>query len=371
MGQRTALVLSGGGARGAYHIGAIEALIEAGWMRDGVGPDILAGTSIGALNAAALASGCSIHTLRSAWLEMHTEDVHRLSPDLPALARPLAHFLLRSVLTSEAHGGSIGYELPLDEREQNDQTILGRLGELFRSRPFRSLLDTQPWRQTLARWMDFERINSAAAPALLVTATELQSGRLEVFCNRALNGRPADKLTIDHLMASASIPAIYPWTSIGDGKYWDGAVLANTPLDPVIDLAGDDDLDILVVMMTPWSSDGTQQRLTTPPQDLMQAMSLTLDWAMLASYRVAFENLRQRNRMAAAGEQLRRAAALTGDVSLLLAEAIPRPIQLPTVIAPREIMPLEWIVDYETANHERLFELGRQDALRALEARKP
>src|SRR6266536_275066 len=57
---KKALVLSGGGARGAYHIGAIEALIRQGWMQDGVGPDIIAGTSIGATNAAALASGLTI-----------------------------------------------------------------------------------------------------------------------------------------------------------------------------------------------------------------------------------------------------------------------------------------------------------------------
>ena len=52
---KKALVLSGGGGRGAYHIGVIEALVERGWMEDGKGPDIIAGTSIGAINAAALA----------------------------------------------------------------------------------------------------------------------------------------------------------------------------------------------------------------------------------------------------------------------------------------------------------------------------
>jgi NTE family protein len=44
----------------------------------------------------------------------------------------------------------------------------------------------------------------------------------------------------------------------------------------------------------------------------------------------------------------------------------PRPIAMPIVIAPERPMPLDWIVDYEEANHRRLFELGRRDALRAL-----
>lgn len=369
--KKKALVLSGGGARGAYHIGAIEALVDAGWMQDGVGPDIIAGTSIGAINAAALASGLSAARMRELWLQMHTEDVHRLSDDLPPLARPLMRFLLRSVLTSQAHGGTAGYSLPESERGQSAQGLLGRLGELFKARPFRSLLDTTPWRHTLERWMDFARINGPDAPALLIAATELQSGALEVFCNRPLGARPADRLGIDHLMASASIPIVYPWTEIGGGKYWDGAVLANTPLDPVIDLAGDDDVEIIVVMMTPWNADpdAMRRRAGIMPQDLVQALTLTLDWALLASYRVAFESLQHRNQLADALGRLKLAAAAMSDLSLMPEGIVPRPIALPTVIAPEQLMPLDWIVDYEQETHLRLFELGRADAMRALAAR--
>jgi NTE family protein len=364
MGVKKALVLSGGGARGAYHVGVIEALTAAGWMDDGRGPDIIAGTSIGAINAAALASGLTAAQLRSAWLNMHTEDVHRLSGDLPPLVRPLVRFLMRGVLTSQTHGGASTISLPPEERDQSAQGLLGRLGELFRTRPFRSLLDTDPWRATLARWMDFARINSPAAPALLIAATELQSGALQVFCNRALGERPADTLSIEHLMASSSIPIVYPWTEIGAGKYWDGAVLANTPLDPVIDLAGDDDPEIIVVMMTPWHADPNcplvpSERL---PQDLVQALTLTLDWALLASYRMAFETLRQRNELAALAARMQ--AAGVADLP-----RVPKPVRMPLVIAPQELMPLEWIVDYESANHEHLFALGRADAERALRGR--
>jgi NTE family protein len=370
-GKKKALVLSGGGARGAYHIGVIEALVQAGWMQDGRGPDIIAGTSIGAINAAALASGLTAAELRERWMRMHTEEVHRLSSDLPPLARPLVRFMLRSVLTSQAHGGPAGYTLPESEHGQSAQGLLGRLGELFKARPFRSLLDTAPWRQTLAGWMNFARINSAEAPALLIAATELQTGALEVFCNRPLAGHPAERIGMEHLMASASIPIIYPWTEIGGGKYWDGAVLANTPLDPVIDLAGDEEVDIIVVMMTPWNADPTDLRehAGIMPQDLVQALTLTLDWALLASYRVAFEGLQQRNRLADTLGRLRVAADRLGDPGLMPAGDVPRRIALPTVIAPEQLMPLDWIVDYEEETHERLFAQGRADALRALAAR--
>ena len=367
---KKALVLSGGGGRGAYHIGVLEALVERGWMEDGQGPDIIAGTSIGAINAAALASGLKVAELKQRWLAMHTEEVHRLSTDLPAAARPLLRFMLRSVLTSDAHGGA-QTTLPAEERAMSANGLLSRLATLFHSMPFRSLLDTTPWRYTLGDWMDFARINSPAAPALLLAATELQTGALRVFCNRELSGQPADTIILDHLMASSSIPIVYPWTEIGSEKYWDGAVLANTPLEPVIDLAGDDELDILVVMMTPWNADPSALRAQTRqmPKDLVQALSLTLDWALLASYRVAFETIEHRNQLADAAAKLARAAQLTGDASLELTGMIPRPIALPTVIAPDSLMPLDWIIDYEEANHQTLFAMGKADAIRALAQR--
>jgi NTE family protein len=360
---KKALVLSGGGGRGAYHIGVIEALVERGWMADGAGPDIIAGTSIGAINAAAIASGLIVEQLKQRWLAMHTEDVHRLSEDLPAASRPFVRFVMRSVLTSAAHGAG-GETLPPEERAMSAEGLLERLGRVFRARPFRSLLDTRPWRRTLAGWMDFARINGPEAPALLLTATDLQTGGLRVFCNREVGGRPRDVIGMDQLMASSSIPMIYPWTEIDGHKYWDGAVLANTPLGPVIDLAGGEDVDILVVMMTPWdaSPEEMHQHLLSMPQDLAQGLSLTLDWALLASYREALKMLRAYNRIA-------EAAAMLAQANMQLPGRIPRAISEPTVIAPQKLMPLDWIIDYEEQNHRALFEMGYKDAIRALDNR--
>jgi len=362
---KKALVLSGGGGRGAYHVGVLRYLVDSGWMPDGQGPDIIAGTSIGAINAAAVASGHTIAQIKQLWLDMHTEDVHRLSSDLPAISRPLLRWMLHGVLTSDAHGGSTG-ALPPNERGMSAQKMLDRLRGVFQARPFRSLLDTAPWRTTLARWMNFERINGPDAPALLLAATELRTGALRVFCNRPHEGLPADQIVLDHLMASSSIPIVYPWTTINGQHYWDGAVLANTPLEPVIEMAGDDDIEILVVTMTPWHID--QSAPEQLPQDLVQALTLTLDWALLASYRTAFQTLDERNLLAEAAAKLDAAAERLNDDSLRLAGPIPRRITPPVVIAPDDLMPLDWIIDYEETNHQRLFEQGYNDAQRAMQA---
>lgn len=368
--HKKALVLSGGGGRGAYHIGVIEALVAEGWMVDGQGPDIIAGTSIGAINAAALASGLTVAQLQRYWLNMHTEDVHRLSSDLPSISRPLMRFMLRSVLTSEAHNGGSNPPNEIQDPNLNSQGIFERLNALFHMRPFRSLLETRPWRHTLQGWMNFERINSPQAPALLLTATDIQTGDLRVFSNRQRRGFAPDVISIEHLMASSSIPALYPWTELDGAKYWDGAVLANTPLGPVIDLGANDDLDILVVMMTPWEVTASEVRahLQQVPSDLAQALWLTLDWTLLASYRASIKMLRLYNKLAEAAMKLEQAAQQTGDTSLLMSSA-PRMIAEPTVIAPAQLLPLEMILDYEEHNHRKLFELGYDDAINALKRR--
>lgn len=370
MAPKKALVLSGGGGRGAYHIGVLQALVELGWITDGKGPDIIAGTSIGAINAAAIASGMTVAELKQRWMDMHTEDVHRLSRDLPAITRPLMRFIMHGVLTSDAHGGE-DVALPPEDGSMSARGLLDRLSAVFRARPFRSLLDTAPWRQTLSQWMDFERINGPDAPALLLAATDIQTGDLRIFCNRERRGQPADRIMLDHLMASSSIPTIYPWTEIDGAKYWDGAVLANTPLGPAIELAAGEDVDILVVMMTPWEArpEDMREQLQQIPEDLVQGLSLTLDWALLASYRTAIKMIKAYNRLAEAAQKLERAAEATGDTSLRMEGFMPRRIEEPTVIAPRELMPLEWIIDYEEENHTRLFEMGYEDAKRALDQR--
>jgi NTE family protein len=90
--------------------------------------------------------------------------------------------------------------------------------------------DTQPLRDTLAELVDLERLKqSNAEPLLLISATDVKEGQIEYFDSRE------GGLSLDHILASGSLPPAFPMTEIGDQHYWDGGLFDNTPLGAVLD----------------------------------------------------------------------------------------------------------------------------------------
>jgi NTE family protein len=335
--ERRALILSGGGGRGAYHCGVLEYLEIVGWR-----PDILVGTSIGAINAAAIASGHDAQALQSLWRGLTTDGVQRIRTDLFDL-------------------GNWTY-----------------------------LLDNSPWRQSLiqANWFDFDRINSDAAPTLVVTATDVYTGRLTVFSNRMLEpGKsqgPRSKvvqhvsLTLDHILASCSIPIVYPWTRIaeGGGPYWDGAVVSNTPLGTALRAGA---TDIIVVLLSPWEDgDGAGPYTEESYPKLWSLPGLALDWALLASFRSDLKLCNAMNNFVAAfqlldqGQRQQMALELWPDDlpdtrSARLGQLDEwRLVRPPRIVSPKKLLAVEQIITYDPAVHEQMFELGRSDAARIL-----
>ena len=240
--RKNALVLSGGGGRGAYHIGVLRFLEEHEWF-----PNIVSGTSIGAVNGAALASGHNAHSLWALWKRLETKHVQK------------PHLSLKSSF----------------------------------------FLDTQPLRDTLERsgWVNFDRINSEeTAVHLRVTATEISSGHLHVFGNSDdvyPSKMEQESIQLDHIIASCSIPIIYPATKLNGGLYWDGATVANTPLSPAIDAGAE---EIIVVLMTPWDDDNENVSLE-PPKTHLSSASTMLEWALLASFQSDLKMFRHVNEL--------------------------------------------------------------------------
>ena len=199
---KSALVLQGGGALGAYELGAARAL----YKNPKFAPDLIAGVSIGAVTAVLLARPKNGMTPLKA-LEAFWDKVTVPAPFFPELVRPYASFL-----------GNPHFFTP-----RRDYL------NFFN---WTSFYDTEPLRRTLEELVDLKALESKEAlPRLLVSATNLAKGQIDYFYSDS----PDYNLTLDHIIASGSLPPAFPMPSIGTESYWDGGLFANTPLGAVLD----------------------------------------------------------------------------------------------------------------------------------------
>ncbi len=229
MKPASAIVLSGGGARGAYEAGVLSYLFEKIYPQLGPGFefDTASGTSVGAIHAAYMAATSDLDLAARAqgilapWQRMSFDDVLRLTPaDLIRL--PLRALGLGKATRSTAGG-----------------TVLGGIVDVS---PVKSLVaDVVPWHRLAAN------LKRGKPGALCVACTEVNTGRVVVFmdgprCDTAAwDADPnthAIKTAIEsrHVRASAAIPFLFPAVGIDGLHYLDGGLRANTPLSPAVRL---------------------------------------------------------------------------------------------------------------------------------------
>ncbi len=369
------LVLSGGGGRGAFHAGVYQYLCGAakpGIAEDHQGswtPDIVVGTSIGAVNGAAIAQGWSGEELVELWRSLREQDIQGLPPTMSWLSRWVANRVLRSL---------IGVKLPQVKQDQSTASPpesspallpgMGRFARWLLGR-WGSLLDTGPLRRTLTDRMQISERQLAQSPrTLLINATNVSTGQRAVFSNRPIFKRGTNQpradvipgITINRILASCSIPVVYPWTvdEQTHAVYWDGALVANTPMGAALDAAGDrpdeDVMEVVVVMMTPWRTqaelDPGQAAVT--PRDFGEAITYALDWILLASFRERIDLIEAFNRLGRIGRELK---------DPLLSRY--REVRV-TIVAPEDFFPAARILDYDEHN-KILIEAGYQAAEKA------
>ncbi len=232
----TALVLSGGGARAAYQVGVLRALVRI--RREALGPQarqrnpfgVICGTSAGAINAAALACQAdrfeaAVEIIARVWHNFRAEQVYRA--DSLGVIRSGAQWL--SML-------SLGW-------------VIARWR---RARP-RSLLNNSPLAELLRRLVALERMPLMLAQghlhALAVTASSYTSGEHYTFFDAAVRVEPwqrsqrvalQGRLKLDHLLASSAIPFVFPATRIESasegGWFGDGSMRQTAPLSPAVHL---------------------------------------------------------------------------------------------------------------------------------------
>lgn len=217
----TALILPGGGARGAYQVGVLKAINELTANQPNPFP-VICGTSAGAINAAVLASHAhefpiGVQRLEQFWRSMYCARVYRT--DAWSVFRSGMRFAL---------------------------TVLS--GGLIKTDP-RSFLDNTPLRQFLKSTLRLEGIQTAldlgALMGVAVTASgytsaaaisyfQAQEGVAE--WQRTRRRGLAEKLNVSHLLASAALPILFPAERIGNEYFGDGGMRMVAPLSPAIHL---------------------------------------------------------------------------------------------------------------------------------------
>jgi NTE family protein len=224
------LVLQGGGALGSYQAGAFQALCHQGFE-----PEWIAGTSIGAINAAIIAGNAGekrVDRLKEFW-EMVSSPVS-WNPVTPGdRARSLFNETSAALIATFGVPGFFTPRLP--------PAPLWPPG----SPQSQSYYDTAPLRKTLERLVDFDRINDLKT-RLSVGAVGVTSGNLKYFDNYELK-KVGKKIGPEHVMASGALPPGFPSIVVDGEHYWDGGIASNTPLDFVLDAGIDRDLLIFQV----------------------------------------------------------------------------------------------------------------------------
>ncbi len=218
----TGLVLSGGGARGAYEAGVVQGMMEV--LRP-TRPlfDVLTGTSVGALNATFLAAHADLPDMNAPGLSEHWRKLE--------VSRHL-RLDMRGVLGWKRDWGRV--------EEEDDK--LPRLAG-------RSLLDPRALEDIVKDGVPWDRLHDNVAAsrvqALIVAALHIATGRTTLFAELApgaeLKAVPdprraqvLEKLTADHVLASAAIPLVFPSRRIGQAFFCDGGVRFNTPISPAL-----------------------------------------------------------------------------------------------------------------------------------------
>ena len=218
----TGIVLSGGGARAAYQVGALRAIAR---ILDAATPTpftVICGTSAGAINAAALAGRAdsfrnAVARLVRLWRNIDVSEVYKAD-----LATVSAHGVrwLASVLT-------------------------GRPGPANAA----SMFDNRPLRGLLRRELSAEHVAAHVADgrlrALAINATSYSTGHAVTFYQGDPSLKPwqrmrrrgeATTIGVDHLLASTAIPFVFPATRVGKEYFADGSVRQIAPLSPALHL---------------------------------------------------------------------------------------------------------------------------------------
>ncbi|HLF30100.1 MAG TPA: patatin-like phospholipase family protein [Xanthomonadales bacterium] len=220
----TAVVLPGGGARGAYQVGVLKAIAET--TRAGINPfPVICGVSAGAINAVVLASHAhefhvGVERLEHFWSTMFCSRIYRT--DAWSVLRTAMHWAIA---------------LPLGGK------VMPHPRSILDNRPLRAFLESVLNLEGIGQAIDGGQLRGVAVTASGYTCASAisffqASASVPPWTLERRRGEPA-RLTVDHLLASAALPLIFPAQRIGTEFFGDGGMRMMTPLSPAIHLGAE------------------------------------------------------------------------------------------------------------------------------------
>ncbi len=245
MNHERVLILQGGGSLGAYECGVYKSL-----AKHGIKFDVVAGTSIGAVNACIIAASKEepVDTLQRFWndIALRVDDsynYYNLTPIIPSLA--LNTDTLRLVY-SALYGNRLfiprWFTISMENLSPYSWTYI---------------YDNEPLKHLLLDYVDLRLLKDNDRPRLIVTATDILEGKPVVFDSHTMD------IDVEHILASTSFPFYgIRWVRKDERYLWDGSLLSNTPLREVIDASPKRDKIVYMVNLFP-------RRVKQLPKDML------------------------------------------------------------------------------------------------------
>jgi len=290
MGNGVGLVMTGGGARGAYQAGVLKRIGELKRVRTQGNPfPIIGGASAGAINGAALATGChdfaaATKILAEVWATLKPSDIFHC--DVLSQMRNSITWIVDLSFGAVLGGGNA-----------------------------RSLLNATPLRHFLSKHLDCDRtqenIKRGHLYALAIPATNYNSGKGYLFI-QGKKGHPmwnrirlvtiATKITVDHVCASSAIPFVFQPVKLtiprGSAFFGDGCVRLQQPLSPVIRLGAE---KVFAIGVRCGNKESKEETADQRNPSLAQVMGVLFNVMFLDNLATDIEHLERLNQLLSDG----------------------------------------------------------------------